>query len=224
MSVRLPLRAALAAGAVLLALTAAAVLPAPQKQTAAFQLENLVPRAFAGWRIDPSIVPIPPSPDVQAQLETLYEQLLARTYVNAAGERMMLSIAYGGDQRDALRSHRQEVCYRAQGFTVRNLHTAPVRIAGHQLPVTRFDALGPGRFEPVTYWMTMGDAVITARAERLLVQVAEGIGKGRVPDGMVVRVSSLGADPGRAYQAQLAFLDELLRAMPPGDARRLTGG
>ena len=33
----------------------------------------------------------------------------------------MLTIAYGGDQRDALRSHRQEVCYRAQGFTVRDI-------------------------------------------------------------------------------------------------------
>lgn len=224
MTAKLPLRVALAVAAMLIALAAAATLPAPQKKVADFELETMVPREFAGWRLDSSIVPIPPSPDVQSQLASLYEQLVARTYVNGAGERIMLTIAYGGDQRAALRSHRQEVCYRAQGFTVRDLHTSVSSMAGRDVAVTRFNARGPGRAEPVTYWMTMGDAVITHRSERLLVQIAEGIDKGEVPDGMVVRVSSLSPEPQRAYQSHVAFLDDLLRAMPARDAQRLTGG
>jgi len=34
---------------------------------------------------------------VQANLDRLYRQIVARTYVNAAGERMMLTVAHGGD-------------------------------------------------------------------------------------------------------------------------------
>lgn len=219
----LPKRVALAALVGLGGLAAAATAPRPVKQTAAFQLESVVPARFAGWQIDPSIAPLPPAPDVKAQLDNIYEQVLARTYVNGAGQRVMLTIAYGGDQRDALRSHRQEVCYRAQGFTVSGLATTDSVVNGRELPVTRFNARMSTRAEPVTYWMTMGEQVITSRAERLLVQMATGLFDGAVPDGMVVRVSSIDLEPQPAYALHMAFLGDLLQSMPAADARRLTG-
>ncbi|MBK6789523.1 MAG: exosortase-associated EpsI family protein [Betaproteobacteria bacterium] len=61
-------------------------------------LERQVPEAFGEWRLDTSIRPVLPDPGLQAMLDTLYSQTLARTYVNAKGERVMLSIAYGSDQ------------------------------------------------------------------------------------------------------------------------------
>src|SRR6476660_10538444 len=63
-----------------------------------FLLEQMVPEQFGEWKIDTTIVPIAPSPDVKARLDKIYNQTLSRTYVNPAGHRMMLSIAYGGDQ------------------------------------------------------------------------------------------------------------------------------
>jgi EpsI family protein len=39
-------------------------------------------------------------------------------YVNASGYRIMLSLAYGSDQRGALQAHKPEVRYPAQGFTL----------------------------------------------------------------------------------------------------------
>jgi EpsI family protein len=218
-----PLRVVLAAAAVMVAIGAAATVPPPARKVADFRLDTMVPKQFDDWRVDPSIVPVSLAPDVQAQLDTLYEQVLARAYVNSRGQRVMLSIAYGGDQRDALRSHRQEVCYRAQGFTVQGLSVEETDINGRRIPMSRFQARRSGRIEPVTYWMTMGTDVIVNRTDRLVAQVREGIVAGAVPDGMVVRVSSVDPDLPHAYGQHVAFMDALLGAMPADAARRLTG-
>ena len=61
-------------------------------------LDTMIPRQIGEWKVDPTIIPITPSPDVQALLDKLYNQVLARTYVNPAGRRIMLSIAYGEDE------------------------------------------------------------------------------------------------------------------------------
>jgi hypothetical protein len=46
---------------------------------------------------------------------------------------------------------------------------------------------------------------------------------GRVPDGMLVRVSSLSDDPAAAYAAQQSFIASFLAALPAADAARLAG-
>ncbi|MGZ5063975.1 MAG: exosortase C-terminal domain/associated protein EpsI [Usitatibacter sp.] len=147
---------------------------------------------------------------------------MSRAYVNSRGEQMMLTIAYGGDQSDALKAHRQEVCYTAQGFTVRSLHAADVGAAGRIIPATRMLAVRGDRSEPVTYWFTMGDRVVRSRLQRLEVQLASGFA-GRIPDGMLVRVSSISRDPAAAFAAQQAFVAALLAAVPPADAARIAG-
>jgi len=78
------------------------------------------------------------------------------------------------------------------------------------------------RSEPVTYWLTMGDRVVLGRLERLRVQLAAGL-HGRMPDGMLVRVSSLSDDAGAAFRAQQAFMASAVAAMKPADAARLVG-
>jgi EpsI family protein len=189
---------------------------------AGFDLEAAVPTAFAGWRIDPDQLPVAPTPEVEASLARLYRQVVGRTYVNDAGESMMLTVAHGGDQSDALKAHRQEVCYRAQGFAVGGVDRATIAAGERQIPVTRFHAVRGDRSEPVTYWFTMGDHVVIGRLERLREQIAFGL-RGRVPDGLLVRVSSLDANPARAHAAQVAFLAALLSAAEPRSAVRLAG-
>ena len=78
-------------------------------------LEAMIPARIGDWRIDTSIVPIEPSPEARALLEKIYSQTLSRTYINSAGQRVMLSIAYGGNQNDSMKVHQPEVCYGA-GF------------------------------------------------------------------------------------------------------------
>jgi EpsI family protein len=210
-------------GATLVAVALTLPLVKPRAvDSAAPDLEGLIPASFGEWRIDPDIAQVPPTPDVQASLDRIYRQLVARTYINDAGERMMLLVAYGGDQSDALKAHRQEGCYRAQGFEIRDLRHGSLSAGGRDVPVTRFDAVRGARSEPVTYWFTMGDRVVLSRAERLRVQVAEGL-RGRVPDGFLVRVSSISGDPARAYAAQESFLAAAMSAVPAAQAWRLVG-
>ena len=209
-----------------IAMVGAAVAAPQLKPTAdpnaAFYLEADVPASFGGWRIDPTVMPVSPAPDVQENLQRLYRQIVARTYVNDAGEQMMLTVAHGGDQSDALKAHRQEVCYRAQGFSVGGVERGALSANGRHVDVTRFLAVRGERSEPVTYWFTMGDRVVLGRLERLRVQLAHGL-KGRVPDGLLVRVSSIDASPARAHAAQARFVDALAAAIPQQHAARLVG-
>ena len=209
---------AMVAGAV----AAPALKPVADPNAASFDLEAAVPASFAGWRVDPSQLPVMPAPEVEANLARLYRQVVGRTYVNAAGESMMLTVAHGGDQSDALKAHRQEVCYRAQGFQVGSVARADLSAGPRDIPVTTFNAVRGDRSEPVTYWFTMGDRVVIGRLERLREQVAHGL-RGRVPDGLLVRVSSIDANPAHAHAAQRAFIAALLGAASPENAARLAG-
>ena len=215
----------LLAGAAMVLAAGAALALKPSgvhQHTAAFDLEELIPRSFGNWIIDPSIVPIAPTPDVQAELDRIYSQVVSRTYVNSQGERVMLVLAYGGEQSDALKAHRQEVCYAAQGFEIINVLNANLRFREKTIPVTRVITVRGPRSEPVTYWFTMGDRVVRSRLERLVTQLKFGLA-GRIPDGMLVRVSSISSNPAQAFNGQEEFISALLEGMRQGEVQRLLG-
>ena len=212
-------------GAVMAFAAGAAVALKPSRtlqDTASFALEEIIVRSFGDWIVDPNVIPIPPAPDVQANLHKLYAQIVSRTYVNSQGERIMLTVAYGGDQSDALKAHRQEVCYGAQGFEIRSVAHGNLRIGERTIPVTRMLAVRGPRSEPVTYWFTMGDRVVLGRLERLMVQLKFGL-SGRIPDGMLVRVSSISSNPAQAFSGQEEFISALLGGMQQGAVSRLLG-
>ena len=101
-------------------------------------LELMIPRAFADWKIDPSLAPVVVSPDVQAKLDRIYNQTLSRTYVNRNGSRVMLSIAYGADELgESMQVHRPEFCYTSQGFDIVKNSVGHVSTIGGVLPVQR---------------------------------------------------------------------------------------
>lgn len=185
-------------------------------------LEAVVPQRFGEWSIDRNIVPLQVDPSTQAQLDKIYNQTLARTYVNASGERIMLSLAYGGDQSDTMAVHKPEVCYVAQGFDVRKQMPGELRTSFGDLPVNRLFAVAGARNEPITYWITVGDKAIRPGMQLKLHQLRYGL-SGTVPDGILVRVSSIGSDTTAAYRLQDRFVDELLRAMQPQWRERLSG-
>lgn len=177
-------------------------------------LERQVPMALGDWRVDPTIVPVLPSPDVQAKLDQLYSQVLARTYVNSTGDRVMLSIAYGSDQAsEATQVHRPEFCYTAQGFKVSTLGETIISVGTHLVPVRRIVGTLHSRVEPITYWVTLDEVATLPGVRRKLMQIRAGL-NGRIPDGMLVRASSINPDPAQAYAVQDAFLKELHENLP----------
>lgn len=193
------------------------------EHTATLDLETVVPREFGDWRIDPRIVPVQVSPEVRAQLDEIYNQTLARTYVNTAGDRIMLSIAYGADQSgDATQVHRPEFCYTAQGFQiVRNSVNRMVTRFG-ELSVRRLVAVSGLRNEPITYWVTVGETAALPGLSRKLAQLRYGL-TGQVPDGMLVRVSSISQDTDAAYEIQDRFVEQLLEAVADDYRMRIAG-
>lgn len=186
-------------------------------------LEQMFPMQFADWTVDPSIMPVAVNPGVQEQLDILYEQTLSRTYINSNGHRVMLSIAYGGDQSgDKTQVHRPEFCYDAQGFQLKNKFENEIAYPGGVLPVRRLEAVQGNRNEPITYWITVGDNVTLPGIGRKLIQMRYGI-TGKVPDGMLVRVSSIDPNATKAYQLQDQFVRDMLAAISEQDRVRVAG-
>ena len=186
-------------------------------------LSDLVPKSFAGWTEDRSMPVVLPAPDVQANLNKVYNQVLARTYVNAQGYRIMLSLAYGGDQSDGMQVHRPEVCYPAQGFAVVRVWSDTLTIADRAIQVTRALTRLGARNEPLTYWIVNGDEVIGSRSfDGRIVQLKYTL-RGMIPDGMLVRISSIDVDPDRAFEMQDRFSRDMVAALDPNFKVRLVG-
>jgi EpsI family protein len=185
-------------------------------------LESLFPKQFGPWQLDARIPAVLPAPDVQAKLDAIYNQVLSRTYVNADGQRVMLSVAYGGDQSDGTSAHRPEVCYPAQGFEITANTKAVQRTAGGTLAVRQLMSRLGGRNEPITYWVVVGSEVATSGVEQKLAQMRYGL-RGVISDGMLVRVSSIDPDMARAHAVQSGFIADMAAAMPSQARSRVFG-
>lgn len=175
-------------------------------------LETLFPKSFKGWTVDERMPVQLVSPDTQAMLNKIYNQTLSRTYVNQQGDRIMLSVAYGGDQSDATRAHRPEVCYPAQGFQIDSSRDSVLDLTGHKLRVRQLVSRLGGRVEPITYWITVGERITLSGTEQKLAQLSYST-RGVVPDGMLVRVSSIDPIANKAYELHRSFLGALAPAI-----------
>lgn len=184
-------------------------------------LETMIPKQFSDWKIDEKIVSVQVDPQRLEVLNRIYNQTLSRTYVNQKGERIMLSIAYGGDQSDSMRVHKPEVCYPAQGFQVMKLVSGMYDTGFGEIKVTRLLATKGNRVEPIIYWITIGDTVAVNSLQWKLAQLKYGL-TGKIPDGMIFRVSSLG-DEKTAYPVQEDFSRTLLKALSPENRKHLIG-
>lgn len=185
-------------------------------------LEIMIPTEFGDWRVDKSIIPLQVDAETQAMLDKIYNQTLSRTYVNSIGERIMLSVAYGGDQSDNLAVHKPEVCYYAQGFEIMKTYADELLTQYGKLPIKRLLAVKGYRNEPITYWVTVGNKAVLPGIDEKLQQLKYGL-TGDVPDGMLVRVSSIDSDKSKAYQLQTIFIQNLLSAVSTNERIRLIG-
>ncbi len=221
-----PLRKTLpVAGLMTLAVVATIVLQ-PRKMladaTPKIILETSVPQQFGDWKIDPETAAMVPSSVAQERIAMIYSQTLSRTYINSRGERVMLSIAYGSNQTQQLRAHRQEVCYKAQGFQVESLRNDELRVAGATIPVTRMVASNGPRIEPVTYWFTMGSSVVRSYLDRQLAQLKYAVSD-FIPDGYLFRVSTIDDNAAASFRVQEAFINDLMKTLDPQVRARLLG-
>lgn len=185
-------------------------------------LEQLIPKQFGDWHAveQPHAQII--NPQQTELLNKLYTQTLARTYVNAQGSIVMLSIAYGANQSDEVALHYPEVCYPAQGFQVYSNDKAVLSTGSGEIRVRRLVTRLGERNEPVTYWSVIGDKVVQGGIETKLEQIKYGF-KGQIPDGLLFRVSVLDRDSTQAFALTDAFIAQLVATLPSSARLRLTG-
>lgn len=175
-------------------------------------LETMIPAQFGEWKLDETIVPITVSPEVAETLSLIYDQTLSRTYVNPEGKRIMLSIAYGGNQSRALQVHKPEVCYTAQGFKVSGLVKEKLALENANVPAMRLVGEQGARVEPITYWIRIGDNIARGWLEQNKYRILYGL-EGKIPDGLLFRVSNISPDIANSYQLHDQFIREMLGAM-----------
>src|SRR5687768_13102034 len=170
----------------------------------AIDLETIIPRTFGDWREEQRNSVEIVDPQQKEMIDTIYTQTLSRTYMNSHGYRVMLAIAYGDDQRDSMQMHYPEVCYPAQGFLLENKEAGVLTTENGPIPVTRILTSLGRRNEPVTYWTTVGDKVFQGGLQKKLTEMSYGL-SGKIPDGMLIRISSIDADTKTAYEIQTEF-------------------
>ncbi|HEY8036697.1 MAG TPA: EpsI family protein [Methylobacter sp.] len=191
------------------------------EQQTQIDLATLFPKQFGHWREDDSQVYSLVSPVRQSLINKLYSQVLSRAYIDDEGKRIMLSIAYGSDQSDMMQVHKPEVCYSAQGFQILKSTAGIFNTGFGTVQVKRLLAVQGARVESVIYWITIGDTMTINSRQWKLAQLKYGL-TGKVPDGMVFRISSLG-DEAAAYSAQEDFIKALLKVLSPENRKRLIG-
>ncbi len=177
-------------------------------------VDSMIPSSFGKWKEEKSRELSVINPQQVELINRIYAKVINRTYRNEDGQRIMLSIAYGRDQRSDMAVHYPEVCYPAQGFTVTELTRDSLEVVDRRLNVKRMNAnMGSMRNEPVTYWVTIGDHAGVEGFQRRLIEFRYGV-KRIIPDGLLFRVSSIGNKPMVEYRAHDRFITDILASVP----------
>lgn len=180
------------------------------EKTGVLELKTVIPEKLGNWQVveveNRAII----NPRQQQILAEIYTDVLERVYVNSDGYGVMFTVAYGQDQSDRLALHYPNVCYPAQGFKISNQYTELVDLGTgiKPIPLDRMLARYETRHEPVTYWTTMGEKIPVSSFDRKKIQVEYGL-EGVIPDGMLIRISSIDRNERQAYAIHNEFIKDL---------------
>ena len=194
----------------------------PRRRTmliGAGQLDRIVPLKVGNWTYQSESGLVLPPPDQLAQL--LYDQQLARTYVSGTDLPIMLLMAYGSSQSGMLQIHRPEICYPASGFRLSATREQQLALpGGRALPIRCFTARSDTRTEQLLYWTRVGDALPVSWAQQRVAVVRSNLA-GDIPDGLLVRISTISNDPVAAQVTLERFTRTMLDLIGPKGRRML---
>ncbi|GAB2886810.1 hypothetical protein GCM10027046_13910 [Uliginosibacterium flavum] len=207
------------------ALTAWALVPTHKlvDQWGKLDLETSIPKEFGDWVMDTRSYGGVVNPQQAEALNKIYSQTLSRTYINRrTGEYVMLSIAYGEDQRDGMQLHYPEICYPAQGFQLKSRNKGVLSLPQGLIPIRRLETYAGQRFEPVTYWTMIGEHATLGGTDKKLLEMRYSLA-GDIPDGLLFRVSSINRDSAAGFALQDAFLSAIVAHIAPETRPRFAG-
>lgn len=177
----------------------------PLKQA---DFEASVPKSVGQWHYAEAGSVVLPPPD--ALRDRLYDNLLTRVYLNGRGQALMLVMAYKNVQDGIVQVHRPEVCYPASGFVLENERRQTVTIDGRAVPTKAFAARRADRIEQVLYFTRLGQHFPLSWSEQRWAVLDANLA-GKIPDGLLARVSIIQNDQPSA----IALLTDFLEALAP---------
>ena len=219
------LQSILAALCLLAAIAAYALTPHQRlAELEPINLEQMIPSQFGEWKMEPTSEAIISSPEQDAEIKKIYSQTLSRTYVNSQNQRVMLSVAYTRDQSDntGSQSHKPEICYPAQGFTIESNRISTLNTGPGMISVKELLAVQGGRVEPIIYWTMVGNRVAINSWQLKSAQLSYGLND-IIPDGLVFRVSSINGREKDRYALLKAFVTDLIASLDSVNRNRLSG-
>jgi len=183
-------------------------------------LENALPPALGAWRAVPADgIVLPPQSDLSKKL---YNDVMIRAYENS-GTIVMLLLAYGASQAEELQMHRPEVCYPAAGFGIRSSQVVQLPLGKRGvIDAKLLETESSVRKEQVLYWSRVGNHFPTSQLSQRWAVLRENLA-GRVPDGILVRTSTVGSGPQAALPVLRSFAEAMLANAPPSARRLLVG-
>ncbi len=186
------------------------------------KLDSIVPQTIGAWKTTPSeAFVLPKTPGSLA--DRLYSDTVSRLYVAPGALPVMMVLAYGNLQSDLLQLHRPEVCYAAVGFQISNSTRLDLAVGPHLVvPARELTATSDNRVEPITYWTRIGDYLPTTRREQRTMRLREQLA-GIVPDGILVRLSTVAEPTPETFAALAAFARAFVLAVRPSDRGILVG-
>lgn len=189
------------------------------------QFDDITPRKFADWvEITEAAGSTIVDPEQQYAINNLYTQTVSRIYEQrASGRRIMLSLAYGDNQSFSKQLHRPESCYSSQGFQIENLHEDKLQAIGKSIAVNRMRATIGSRLENVTYWIRIGEGIISGPPTALNIARLQMSLKGYITDGLLFRVSEVGDDETLSNALQDQFIRDFLQALSPAQQAIMVG-
>jgi len=136
---------------------------------------------------------------------------------------VMLLLAYGSSQSGMLQIHRPEICYPASGFHLTETQVTSIPLsAGRAVASRSFTANSDTRVEQVLYWTRIGDLVPTSWVSQRLAVVRSNL-QGQIPDGLLVRLSTVSDDVEHALATLKKFARAMIETMPLERRRMLIG-
>ena len=185
------------------------------------RLGDIIPAQVGPWSVAPGNGLIMPEADEPSDV---YDQVYARPYQGANVPSMMLLVAYGAAQSGLMKVHRPEVCYASSGFVISDDHPTDIPSAtGETIAAKSFLATREDRTERVLYWTRISDAFPRDLNGQRLVMLELGV-RGVIPDGVLVRCSTFGADASTGGVALQTFARGLISSAGPQGRELLIGG
>lgn len=186
-------------------------------------LADELPQHFTRWKKLQNNVAEVVDPSRQAVLKYLYTETLSASYSNANDGFVMLSIAYGKDQSDGHDVHKPDLCYPAQGFTIIEQHEILLVLDKQRTIFVKYLKTKNGsRIEPLIYWTTSGNYLYRNKLQKKVIDYKYGK-RNLIPDGMILRISTIEDDPEIAMASITDFVKDWYASMPEQQRDRYFG-